>query len=84
MDGVGVFADRNGYFWIRGLPPGDWILIAHPDLEWLANPWFFYERQGELTDEMLLYPVRARAGQTTGGIEITMSRGRVTTGGVAR
>ena len=79
MDGVGSFADRNGDFLIRGLSPGDWILIAHPDLSWMANPWFFFERQGELTDEMLLYPVRARAGQTTSGIEITMSRGRKTT-----
>ena len=78
MDGVGAFADRHGNFEIRGLPPGDWILVAHPDLDWLANPWFFYQRQGELLDEMLLYPVRARAGQTTGGIQITMARGRVT------
>ena len=76
MDGVGAFADRNGSFEIQGLPPGDWILIAHPDLDWLANPWFYYERQGELLDEMLLYPVRTRAGQTTGGVQITMARGR--------
>ena len=78
MDGVGSFADHNGDFLIQGLPPGDWILIAHPDLEWLANPWFFYDRQGELADEMLLFPVSARAGQTTRGIEITMSRDRKT------
>lgn len=84
MDGVGSFADRNGDFLIRGLPPGDWILIAHPDLPWLANPRFFFERQGELTDEMMLFPVRARAGQTTSGIEITMSRGRKTTVAAAR
>ena len=84
MDGVGSFADRNGDFLIQGLPPGDWILIAHPDLSWVANPRFFFERQGELTDEMLLYPVRARAGQTTSGIEITMSRGRKTTVVAAR
>lgn len=38
MDGVGSFADWNGNFQIRGLPPGDWILIAHPDLSWVANP----------------------------------------------
>ena len=79
MDGVGAFADRYGSFEIRGLPPGDWILVAHPDVEWIANPLFFYQRQGALLDEMLLYPVRARAGQTTGGIEIIMGRGRVTT-----
>ena len=84
MDGTGSFANRNGDFLIRGLPPGDWILIAHPDLSWLANPWFFFERQGELTDEMMLFPVRARAGQTTSGIEITMSRGRMTTVGASR
>ena len=84
MDGVGSFADRNGDFRIRGLPPGEWILIAHPDLSWVANPWLFFEGQGELTDEMLLFPVRTRAGQTTGGIDITMSRGRKTTAGAGR
>lgn len=79
VDGVGAFSDRDGNFQIRGLPPGDWFLVAHPDLDWLANPSFFYEQQGELLDEMLLYPVRAQAGQTAAGIEITMSRGRETT-----
>ena len=79
MAGVGSFADRNGDVRIRGLPRGDWILIAHPDLYWVANPRFFFERQGELTDEMLLCPVPVRAGQTIGGIQITMSRGRETT-----
>lgn len=76
MDGVGAFADGNGDFQIRGLPPGDWILVAHPDLDWLANPWFFYEGQGDLLDEMLLFPMRAEAGQETGGIEIVMAHGR--------
>jgi len=76
MDGVGAFADGNGDFQIRGLPPGDWFLVAHPDLEWLANPRFFYEGQGDLLDEMLLFPVRAEAGQETGGIEIVMGHGR--------
>ena len=81
LDGVGSFADENGEFHIRGLPPGDWILLAHPDLEWLANARFFYEKQGELRDVMLFRPVRAAAGQTTRGIEITMSRGRTTAAG---
>lgn len=76
LDGVGAFADRNGDFEIRGLPPGDWILMAHPDLDWLANPGFFREGQGDLLDEMLLFPVRAEAGLETGGIEIVMGRGR--------
>ena len=85
VDGVGAFADRDGNFEIRGLPPGDWFLVAHPDLEWLANPGFYYDQQGELLDEMLLYPVRAQAGQTADGIEITMSRGRsATTPGTGR
>ena len=83
VDGVGSFADENGEFHIRGLPPGDWILLAHPDLEWLANPRFFYEKQGELRDVILFRPVRAAAGQTTRGIEITMSRGRTTAAGAA-
>ena len=83
MDGVGSFSDENGEFHIRGLPPGDWILLAHPDLEWIANPWFFYEKQGEFLDVMLLRPVRAAAGQTTRGIEINMLRGRETAVGVA-
>ena len=83
MDGVGSFADRNGEFHIRGLPPGDWILLAHPDLEWIAHPNFFYESQGEFLDVMLLRPVRAAAGETTRGIEINMLRGRKTALGVA-
>ena len=83
LDGVGSFADENGEFQIRGLPPGDWILLAHPDLEWLANPRYFYENQGELRDVILFRPVRAAAGQTTRGIEITMSRGRTTAVGAA-
>ena len=83
VDGVGSFADENGEFHIRGLPPGDWILLAHPDLEWVANPWFFFEQQGEFLDVMLLQPVRAAAGQTTRGIEINMLRGRETAAGLA-
>ena len=83
VDGVGSFADENGEFHIQGLPPGDWILLAHPDLEWMANPGFFYERQGEFLDVMLLRPVRAAAGQTTRGIEINMLRGRKTAAGLA-
>ena len=83
MDGVGSFSDGNGEFHIRGLPPGDWILLAHPDLEWIANPWFFYEKQGEFLDVMLLRPVRAVAGRTTRGIEINMLRGRETAAGLA-
>ena len=83
VDGVGSFADRNGEFHIQGLPPGDWILLAHPDLEWMANYRFFYERQGEFLDVMLLRPVRAAAGQTTRGIEINMLRGRKTAAGLA-
>ena len=61
-------------FWFKGLPPGDWILVAHPDVEWRANPVFYFERQGDLRDIMLTFPVRA--GRTTRGIEINMSRGR--------
>ena len=83
VDGVGSFADENGEFLIQGLPPGDWILLAHPDLAWLANPWAFYEKQGEFLDVMLLRPVRAAAGQTTRGIEINMLRGRKTAAGLA-
>ena len=83
MDGVGSFADENGEFHIRGLPPGDWILLAHPDLEWSANTPFFFEKQGEFLDVMLLRPVRAAAGQTTRGIEINMLRGRETAAGLA-
>ena len=87
MDGIGSFADPygegNGEFHIRGLPPGDWILVAAPDLEWLAHPSFFFEKQGELRDVMLLRPVRVVAGRTTRGIEITMSRGRETAAGLA-
>ncbi len=76
IDPNSVRSSRQSYDDDPGSAAWRRVLIAHPDVEWLANPWFFYERQGELRDEMLLYPVRARAGQTTSGIEITMSRGR--------
>ena len=80
IDGIGAFANEDGEFRIQGLPPGEYHLWAHPDLEWLANPWLFGERQGELFDVLLPFPVRVRGGRTTGGIEIMMSRGRSATG----
>ena len=76
MDGVGAFADERGDFRIEGLPAGDYYLWAGPDLEWLANPWFFLEGQGELLDILLPFPVRVAAGRATSGIEINMSSGR--------
>ena len=76
MDGVGAFADERGDFRIEGLPAGDYYLWAGPDLEWLANPWFFLEGQGELLDILLPFPVRVAAGRATSGIEINMRSGR--------
>ena len=76
MDGVGAFADERGDFRIEGLPAGDYYLWAGPDLEWLANPWFFLEGQGELLDVLLPFPVRVVAGRATDGIEINMRSGR--------
>ena len=76
MDGIGAFADEHGDFRIEGLPAGDYYLWAHPDLEWLANPWLFLEGQGELLDVLLPFPVRVAAGRATSGIEINMRSGR--------
>ena len=76
VDGVGAFADEHGDFRIEGLPPGDYYLWASPDLEWLANPWFFVEGQGELLDVLLPYPIRVVAGGAADGIEINMRSGR--------
>ena len=76
VDGVGAFANENGAFRIEGLPAGDYYLWASPDLEWLANPWFFFEGQGELLDVLLPFPIRVVAGQATDGIQINMRSGR--------
>ena len=76
MDGIGAFADEHGDFRIEGLPPGDYYLYASPDLEWLANPWFFLEGQGELLDVLLPFPIRVASGGATDGIEINMRSGR--------
>ena len=89
VEGVGAFVGIHrfrypepnvpGSFLIEGLPPGDYVLWAHPDLEWLAHPWFFEDGQGEFLDTLLPVPVRVSAGRTTAGIEIVMRRGRPTT-----
>lgn len=80
MDGVGAFTNENGDFLIEGLQAGDYVLWAHPDLYWLAHPWFYLERQGELLDVVLPVPVPVRAGQATAGVQIEMRVARPATG----
>ena len=70
---VGAFANARGEFRIEGLPPGDYVLWAHPLR--------FYGRHRPLTrrgaetavrDTLALHPVRVSRGRVTRGIAITM------------
>ena len=76
-DPVGAFANARGEFVIEGLPPGDYVLWAHP-LRYYG--WHLpLTRQGAETgvrDTLALQPVEVSRGRVTGGITITMRRGR--------
>ena len=78
--GIGSFSQLDGSFRIEGLPPGHYLLWAHPVLSRRA----FTEmvEQGlpgvviDLDDAIWPHLVRVRGGQTTDGIEIHMRRSR--------
>ncbi len=74
---VGAFANAGGEFLIEGLPPGDYLLWAHP-IRFFHQHWPLIEGGGatDMKDTVLMHPVRVEAGAVTGGIAIPMRRGR--------
>ena len=76
-DPVGAFANARGEFLIEGLPPGDYVLWAHPiRYYWLQSPLIQDDAETEVKDSVLAHPVRVEAGRNTEGITIPMQRGR--------
>ena len=76
-DRVGVFTDERGRFRLEGLPPGGYLLWAHPLVSKDAH--FLLGANGaplDLDDTVLGRPVRVRAGQYATGVEIPLRIGR--------
>lgn len=77
---AGTFSRRDGRFAIEGLPPGEYILYAHPILSRRSLTPYFGEREAmatnDLNDTIRPWPVRVTAGRTTHGVEVRVRRGR--------
>lgn len=76
-DRVGGFTDDRGRFRLEGLPPGDYLLWAHPLVIGAAH--FLLGANGaprDLDDTVLGRPVRVGPGQYATGVEIPMRIGR--------
>ena len=76
-DPVGAFANGRGEFLIEGLPPGDYVLWAHPiryyGLQW---PLIQDDAETDVRDAVVAHPVRVEAGGITDRITIPLQRGR--------
>ena len=78
QDRIGAFSNGDGEFLIEGLPPGEYGLWAqsivtpgaHPGLMEAGAP-------TDLEDAVLGGLVRVEAGQTSGDLEVSMHRGRI-------
>lgn len=76
-DPVGGFANAGGRFLIEGLPPGEYVLWAHPIRFWFRHrPLIEDGADVEVMDAVLAHPVRVEAGRTAEGITIPMRQGR--------
>ena len=74
---VGAFANREGAFLIEGLPRGDYILWALPIRNYSSHSRLIQAGAAtDVRDALALHPVRVDPGRVTGGITITMRRGR--------
>ena len=77
QDPVGAFANVHGEFLIEGLPPGEYLLWAHPiRYLWKHSRLLAADAETDVKDAVLAQPVRVEAGQVTGGIEIPLRTGR--------
>ena len=77
---AGAFSRRDGRFAIEGLPPGEYVLWAHPILSRRSLASYVGEEgataANDLNDTVRPFPVRVAAGRTTDGIEVRVRRGR--------
>ena len=72
---IGAFANRSGAFTIEGLPPGDYVLWAHP-INGYDNRLAGAGIVADVGDAVLALPVTVTAGGTARGPRISMQRGR--------
>ena len=76
-DPVGAFANARGEFLIEGLPPGDYLLWAHPIRYYGSHrPLIFSGAATDVRDAVRAQPVPVNARGVTEGIRIAMRRGR--------
>ena len=76
-DPVGAFSNARGDFLIEGLPPGDYVLWAHPiRYHWNQQPLIQDDAEIDVKDTVFAHPVRIEAGRTTGRVAVAMQRGR--------
>ena len=77
---AGAFSRRDGRFAIEGLPPGEYVLWAHPILSRASLVPYLGEEgataTNDLNDTIRPFAVRVAAGRTTDGIEVRVRRGR--------
>ena len=74
---VGAFANADGEFLIEGLPPGDYVLWAHPVRAY--GEFSLLVMAGATTDvkdAVVANPIRVEAGQISREVRIPMRRGR--------
>lgn len=74
-DPVGAFSNRAGEFVIEGLPPGRYLLWAHP-IDAAAHRLLGAGGRTDVNDALRMLPVRVTAGETTGGIALTLETNR--------
>ncbi len=74
---VGAFSNEDGRFRIEGLPPGNYLLWAHPIIERNAHGILLANGAPlDLDDTVAAVPVRLFAGRDTGGVDLAMRIGR--------
>lgn len=74
---VGAFSNEEGRFRIEGLPPGNYLLWAHPIIERNAHGVLLANGAPlDLDDTVAPVPVRLLAGQDTGEVDLALRIGR--------
>lgn len=72
QQGIGVFTDSRGRFEIEGLRPGSYRLRASPMDSYKAHPFLSFNATLEVADALVLGPIRVRAGEVTGLVQIEL------------
>lgn len=74
-DPVGAFSNRAGEFLIEGLPPGRYLLWAHP-IDALSHRLLGAGGRVDVTDALRMRPVRVTAGETAAGLVLALEPNR--------